>query len=299
MANNPHFGDNSDLYPSYNAANQISLGSNSVNETFTGTSSADSFQVFAANKGVDHITNFGAGDTLAVDHMIYDGNNDGYIDLGPNHVLDVNRTGAGNSKAGHYQISISDGSTSTVDLLRYMGTKSGESVYGLASTRDQLLGHFTSGSDSTHGVTGGDPLLSSVAYRYDDTVGDNSYDFGKGSSAVLFDTATGLNFGANTINNFGDDDLMILTSDVYKHNTPLQVSFGTNKVLDFSAQFPTSDDPNGGPGGQLDANGVGHDIQTLKYLGSETVGTGIDQTTYYFYGTANHDAVPGLTQASA
>lgn len=294
MSNNPHFANNSALYPSYNSANQVSLGTNNVNETFNGSASADSFQLFAASRGTDAIANFASNDTLAVDHFIFDGNKDGYIDLGSNHVLDVDRTGTGNKNAGHYQVAIHDAAGHSVDLLRYMGTKSGENVYGAASTRDQLLGHFASGSDSTHGVTGGDALLKSIAYRIDDTVGDNTYDAGKGSTALLIDNATGLNFGSNTINNFGNDDLLILTADVYKHKSDAQVGFGTNKVLDLSAQTPTSNDPNGGPGGQLDVNGVGHDIQTLKYLGSETLGTGSAQATYYFYGTSDHAAVPGL-----
>lgn len=261
------------------SANVTNIDANGTNDTYVGTDHADAFVIADGNTGKDAIVGFDVNDVLINSKKIYDGNKDGYIDFGPNSVLDVDRTSSRN--AGQDQIAVSGEGNQRVTTIRYLGYKDGGYAYGAADVRDNFLGHFKSGFDSTHGVTGGDAAIQTFQYKYDSSVASDTYDFGKGSSVLLIDNADGLNFGGDTINNFGNDDLLVTTSKLYDSNSSGFVTFGGNKVLDLSgSDGPQSTDPQGGPGGQVDVNNP--DKQVVAYLGQETIGG----TTYYIYGAA-------------
>jgi len=280
------FGNNTTLITS---ANRIDLAANGLDEggqgeTFFGTEGADAFVIANGVVGDDSIVGFSANDTIITGKKIFDGNNDGYIDFGPNSVLDVDRTSSRN--AGDDQISVAGNGGDRVLTIRYLGTKGdGSFAYGAADVRDGLLGHFDRGFVDSNGTTGGD--ISTVAYtnKIDNDVGNNNFSalFTSGSTVLLTDNANGLNFGADTITGFGADDLLVFTAKLYDSDNSGIVTFGGNKVLDLSGSLGgQASDPAGGPGGQLDA-GANRATSGVTLLGEKTI-NGID---YYYYGTAN------------
>ncbi|TVV71268.1 hypothetical protein [Sphingomonas solaris] len=276
------FGNNSTLISSATVTNIEANGTS--NETFFGQDGrADAFVIADGTVGDDAITNFDVNDTIITGKKIFDGNNDGYIDFGPNNVLDVDRTGSGVGRAGEDQISVSGNGADFVTTIRYLGTKDGGFAYGAADVRDNFLGHFTKGFDNAAGSTGGDASVSGFAFKYDNQVADTTYDFGKGQSVLLLDNATGLNFGGDTITKFGNDDLLVTTSKLYDSDNSGVVTFGKNLVLDISgSEGPLASDPAGGPGGQLDL-GATRAKSGLTFLGEKT----IEDSTYYYYGTSH------------
>lgn len=294
----PFDGNNTSLFPSYNAANVIDLGTDNINNNYVGTAGADAFVFHASASGGDSITGFAANDTLIAEKAIFDGNGDGYIDFGSNGLLDVDRTGSGNSKAGDYRVAVNGNGGDSIQTVRYLGTKDGGFVYASAETRDQLLGHFKKGMDSTQGFTGGDSSLTGIAVRYDSSVASETFNVGNTSAAILFDNALGLNLGGDTVNGFGNDDLLVFTSKIFDGDGDNIIHFDKNKVLDVSAQSPDARDPVnaaggdsvGGPGGQLDLNAP--NVLSIKYLGEKTIGTGLEQVTYYYYGSLDHAGTP-------
>ncbi|SEN60168.1 hypothetical protein SAMN05192583_3120 [Sphingomonas gellani] len=277
------FRDNSTLI---RTAQTVKLLADNESGTFSGANGAHAFVISDGDVGDDQLVNFGSDDSIITGKKIYDGNNDGYISFGPNNVLDVDRTSSKN--AGNDQITVGGTGGDLVTTIRYLGTKDGGFAYADATTRDQLLGHFTSGFESNNG--GGDITVQAQSRHIDNDVGNNTYEFGSTSVALLTDNALGLNFGGDTINGFGSDDLLIFTSKLYDSDNSGVVTFGKNLVLDLSgANGPSSSDPSKGPGGQFDLNAPNQ--TSVYFLGEKTIG----ETTYYYYGTADHGAVPGLT----
>lgn len=285
------FDGNFSLFPAYNGPNIQDFGGGNVNEVKFSTAGADAFLFRSSASGGDRIVGFEANDSLIADQDIFDGNGDGYIDFGGNNVLDVERTGSGNSKKGDYQVSVTGNGGESIQTIRYLGTKDGGFVYASAETRDQLLGHFKKGFNSTQGFTGGDSSLAGVQVRYDSSVATETFNVAGTSAAILFDNQLGLNLGGDTVNGFGTDDLLIFTAALYDGDGDGFIRFDKNKVLDVSAQSPDPRDPvnaaggdsTGAPGGQLDVNGA-HDVLKIEYLGSKTIGTGLEAVTYYYYG---------------
>jgi hypothetical protein len=276
------FAPNNDLITS---ANVIGLEGNGVNgDTYAGIDGqADTFLI-AEGSGDDAITNFDVNDTIITGKKIFDGNGDGYIAFGPNSLLDVDRTSS--RRAGESQIAVSGNGNDRVEVIRYLGMKEGVGAfaYGAADVRDNFLGHFTRGADSTNGVTGGDATIATFQFKYDNQVDNKTFDFSKGSSVLLVDNATGLNFGSDTITGFGTDDLLVTTSKIYDSNDSGIVRFATNSVLDLSGSTGgNSNDPDGGPGGQIDTDQTGS-FEAVAYLGSKSIG----DTTYYYYGSTSH-----------
>ncbi|HEX8484886.1 hypothetical protein [Sphingomonas sp.] len=283
---------NFSLFPTYNAANIRDFGGGNAGETLISTAGADAFLFRSSASGRnDAIVGFEANDSLIADQDIFDGNGDGYIDFGGNNVLDVERTGAGNSKRGDYSVSVAGQGGDSIQTIRYLGSKDGSFVYASADTRDQLLGHFKKGFDSTQGFTGGDSSLTGFATRYDSSVATETFNVGNTSAAILFDNQLGLNLGGDTVNGFGTDDLLIFTSALYDGDRDGFIRFDKNRVLDVSAQDPDARDPvtvangdsTGAPGGQVDVNGA-TDVLKIEFLGSKTIGTGLEAVTYYYYG---------------
>lgn len=277
------FRDNSTLIRS---ASKVNLVANSVSDVYDGANGATAFVVADGAVGDDQLVNFGSDDSIISGKKIFDGNGDGYIAFGDNQVLDVDRTSSRNP--GEDQISVGGTGGDIVEIIRYLGTKDGGFAYADAGTRDALLGHFDRGFDSSNGFSGGDSSITQ-ALRIDNDVSSTTFNFGANSVALLTDNALGLNFGGDTINGFGADDLLVFTSKLYDSDNSGIVTFGGNLVLDLSgAKGPLPTDPSRGPGGQLDLNSPD---QTQVYFLGEKV---IDGSTYYYYGAIGALAPDGV-----
>lgn len=207
------------------------------------------------------IENFGKNDTILTTKKIFDGNNDGIINFGPNAVLDTERTGGGVSKAGDTQVNVIGEGGDAVLGIRYLGSKDGYFVYADASVR---LAGFTEGF-----------------------VTDDVFDATAGDVNIFFDNALGLNLGADTINGFGAGDKVTFTSELFDRDGDGIVKFGANGVLDVSGDDgPLATDPADAdtatfdagdhPGGQIAFTG----LTEIKALGFYEVGG----VTYYEYG---------------
>lgn len=207
--------------------------------------------------GDETIEGFGLNDSILNWKKIFDGNNDGIISFGANGTLAIDRTSSTN--AGADQITITG---FPQGALRYLGTKGGDSstvdgahVYAAASVR---LAGFTEG-----------------------TVGNDSFDALSGDRTYFYDTALGLNLGADTIRGFGAGDRIATTTKI--HNGPdagATITFGQNGVLDLPGeQDATAGYTGQSAGGQIEF--VGGPDQ-LVLLGSQSTGG----VTYYYYGIA-------------
>lgn len=273
-------------------ANVIGIAANDANDVYNGTDGADAFVFADGNVGDDTLIGFSSIDTIITGKKIFDGNNDGYILFGDNQTLDIDRFGGGESRKGNDNITVLGTGEDLVSEVRYLGNKDGGFVYADSSTRDDLLGRFTSGFQSTNG--GSDSSITQNV-KIDNDVADNTFNMGSTSVALLTDNALGLNFGGDTINGFGDDDLLVFTSQLYNKNDGGTgdganiLTFGKNLVLDLSGdEGPLASDPNTGPGGQIDLNDPNQ--VTIHYLGEKTIA----DTTYYYYGTANAATPDGV-----
>ncbi|MPT47850.1 MAG: hypothetical protein E2598_05415 [Sphingobium sp.] len=245
------FGDNSTLTTTGSRTNvDVSEG-----DIFAGTVGANQFvidQYDATLTGNLTIENFGKNDSILTTKKIFDGNNDGIINFGDNAVLDVERTGSGSKRAGDTQIGIS-GEDGAVTGLRYLGEKDGLHAYAQLSVRQA---GWTEGK-----------------------VSNDTFNAGTGSYTYLYDTALGLNLGADVINNFGSDDRIVTTSALFDADINSTVTFGKNGVLDLpGADGPAASDPAGGPGGQIQFTG----LSAISFAGHENIG-GVD---YYYYTAA-------------
>lgn len=286
------FRDNSTLITT---AKTINLVADDGDQTvYVGTEEADAFVVADGNVGDDVIIGFSGNDSIITGRKIFDGNNDGYIQFGENSLLDVDRNGSGASRAGEDNISVLGNGENRILEIRYLGTKDGGFAYADSGTRDALFGRFDSKSfmDTTT-ATASDSSITQTT-KIDNDVGDNTFNFGAGSVALLTDNALGLNFGGDIINGFGSDDLLIFTSALHNVNAtgpqgdgPNIVTFGKNLYLDLSgAEGPLSSDPTTGPGGQFDLNNT--DQVAIQYLGTKS----IDGTDYYYYGSVGTQLAP-------
>lgn len=227
---------------------------------------ATAFVIANGAVGDDTFLGFGNDDSLLTGRAIFDGNGDGFIQFGPNGVLDVDRTSGRNP--GQDQLQLVGTGDDAITELRFLGSKGGNFVYADSSTIRNLAGAF------------GDGNLQDEIGVVEGTVGNNTIDAGTGATVILQDNALGLNLGGDTITNFGDDDLLVTTSKLFDSDSTDTVEFFSNDVLDISgAEGPNSADPSTGPGGQLDFNAP--DRLSVEYLGSNE----INGVTYYYYGT--------------
>lgn len=250
------FGDNNVLI---STATRQDVVANNNSDTYQAGDGANAFVIAEGNVGDDLFLGFGANDSIINNRQIFDGNGDGFIQFGANGVLDIDRTSR--RAAGNDQLQLA-GADSDITELRYLGSKNGGFVYADSATLKNLWEPF----GRTNVIEG--------------TVGDNSFDMGGGAKVLFHDNALGLNLGGDTINNFGSDDLLVTTSMIFDSDTNNTVTFGQNQVLDISgSEGPSSNDPQGGPGGQLDFTSQ----TSVTYLGSNQ----INGVTYYYYGTAD------------
>jgi hypothetical protein len=253
------FRDNSVLISTAGTIDVVADGG--IGSTYDGSGGANAFVVADGAVGDDTFENFDNDDSLITGRQIFDGNGDGFIQFGPNGVLDVDRTSS--RRPGEDQLQLVGSGDNTITELRYLGTKGGNFVYADSSTLRDL--------EAVYGQ-------STVV---EGTVASDTINAANGATFILIDNALGLNLGGDTINGFGDDDLLVTTSQLFDSNRDDTVTFSNNLVLDLSgSDGPQSSDPSTGPGGQIDLND--DDQQSVAYLGSNTIG----DVTYYYYGTA-------------
>lgn len=256
-------------------AMEMDVVANNAADVYDGGGGATAFVIADGNVGDDTLENFDNDDSIINSRAIFDGNGDGFIQFGPNGVLDVDRTGRGPANAGPDQIQVVGSNDDAVLELRYLGSKGGQHVYADSSTLRNLDAVF--GEDN---VVEGD-------------VSDDTIDASGDGTVILHDNALGLNLGGDMIEGFGDDDLLVTTELLFDSNGDDVIDFAENDVLDTSAgdQGPEPTDPDEGPGGQLMFNG--EELTSLDYLGSAD----IDGVTYYFYGTDGSTFDPGSLAA--
>ncbi|PAX06764.1 choice-of-anchor L domain-containing protein [Sphingomonas lenta] len=143
-----------------------------------------SFHVEGTATGRDRIAGFGRNDILIVDERIFDANDDGVITFGRNGVLDL------------------DGPDKGVDTLRFSG---GPTRLRLLGSDDE--GHWVYADAAVRlrgmreGMLGDDALAGDAA--------------GKRQDVFLFDTDLDVNWGRDTIERFGSEDLLVTTSKLY------------------------------------------------------------------------------------
>lgn len=257
-------------------------GIGDLDDTQAGTFGADAY-AFDNTKGGKSVgdkffTGFGFNDSLLATAEIFDGNNDGYIVLGANARLDVERSSS--SKAGSAQFNMVNERDEAIYAVRELGSKSGVAgqdlsyVYADASTKVALINYFNTGVDGPLGQSNG--LQVNVV---EGTVGDDSLAGTVGVDYFLYDTALGLNLGFDTISGFGLGDRIVTTSAIWNKDGDGFITFAHNKVLDLpGATGGVSTDPSQHPGGQIDL--ISPDGTSLTILGSQE----INGHTYYYYG---------------
>jgi hypothetical protein len=256
-----------------------------------GTSGADSYYFDntrgGASVGDKQFNSFGLNDSLLASAQIFDGNDDGYIVLGGNARLDVERSSSRNG--GSAQFNMIDETGQSIYAMRELGSKGGDGqdgayVYANAATRVDLYNALNSSSDLTPDHSAGNAFLyaGATANVIEGTVGDNTLAGTSGRDYFLFDTALGLNLGRDTITNFGEGDVIVTTSEIWNQNSNGEITYGRNHVLDLpGSNGGESSDPAGGPGGQLVFGSAGSPTpDSLTILGEQV----IDGHTYYFYG---------------
>lgn len=260
------FRDNSVLISD---ANKETIAFNTSNDVYVATG-ATAFVFGKGDVGDDTLLGFNSNDSIINYQKIFDGNGDGFIQFGPNGVLDIDRTKGGNRNAGPDQIQVG-GADAQIFELRYLGEKGGQHAYADSATLKNLWGVF----GETNVIEG--------------TVGNDTIDFTGGDKVLLVDNALGLNLGGDILKGFGAGDLLVTTSKLFDRDGSEIVTFGNNKVLDVSgANGPQSSDPATGPGGQLDFNAP--DYQDVHFLGSNE----INGVTYYYYGNAASTFTPSV-----
>lgn len=252
------FGNNSTLVTT---ASQLDIANNGTNDVIPNDATdnqATAFNFTNGNTGDDSIENFGRNDSILNYQKIFDGNNDGIIDFGPNGILDIDRTSRKNP--GSDQITLQGFESKA---LRYLGTKEGgnQHVYADAATRLDLA--------NVYGFSG----------VVEGTVANNSFNAGDAAHTYLYDTALGLNLGGDTITNFGNDDLLVTTSAIRNGaDAGIKITYGGNGVLDLSGEEVLASGQLGTDhGGQIDLVGT----SGLYLVNTIDTGTGV---TYYVYG---------------
>jgi hypothetical protein len=247
------FGDNSALFTS---GVRIDVENNGTNDTTVLDATRANQLVFTnGSTGDDLFSNFGANDSVVNYQKIFDGNNDGFIQFGGNGILDIDRTGK--KAPGADQINL-------VGLvsqeLRYLGSKAGQYVYADSATLRQLHSEF------------------GVSHVSESQVSNDTFNAADGQHVYLYDTALGFNLGSDTISNFGSDDFLVTTSEIYNGGKlGANLGLGHNGVLDLSGEFEnTTGDDGVSHGGQIDLQGV-----SVLHLDHQEVGA--NGVTYFYY----------------
>jgi hypothetical protein len=243
----------------------------------------------ASSVGDKQFNDFGLNDSLLASSEIFDGNNDGYIVLGANARLDVERYGSGDARAGTAQFNLLNAEGESIYAVRELGSKGGTGtnaafVYADAATRVDLYNALNGTSELTPDHSVGNDFLyaGATANVVEGTVGDNTLVGTAGHDYFLFDTALGLNLGRDTITNFGEGDVIVTTSQIWNQNSNGEITYGGNDILDLpGANGGVASDPFKNPGGQIVFGSVANPTpDSLTILGEQVIAG----HTYYFYG---------------
>lgn len=222
------------------------LVSNGTADVVTGHDIATAYIVTEGDVGDDTILTFRKNDSL-INYRSLGGET---VQSGDNGTIAVD----GDDTASGDHLVLIGGDGAKVNL-RYLGSKDGGHAYADASVR---LEGFTEGE-----------------------VTNDMFDASSDSVTFFYDNALGLNLGFDKINGFGADDRIVTTRQIFDGDNSASIGFGANDVLDLSGEGgPKSSDGVRHPGGQIDLNGVGHDMLSIDFLYEQTV----DGVTYYYYG---------------
>jgi VCBS repeat-containing protein len=224
-------------------------GSSSSDQVLTGPAYHNTFYFDnGGDVGDDRITNFAADDILVTDLALRDANGDGFIGFGGGGILNL---------------SGSSGGTVVVEgirSLRFLGEACEDNwVYGAAYVRpDEAIEGFVLTDDALAG-----------------DAGDAATD------VFFFDTALDLDLGADSIANFGSNDVLVTTTRIADSNNDGIIGFGADRMLDLPGGVGGPGDPglagDGGMVGLTDLAGVA--LKSLEYDGSVTQ----NGVTYYVY----------------
>jgi hypothetical protein len=228
-------------------------GSPSANQTLTGPDYHNTFYFdIDAVSGQDRITNFAKDDVLATSKKLHDGNGDGIITFGFNGKLDFDGPDAGTDTVKIDGINPAKG-------LRYLG-ESCEDVHVYADATVRPL-KAKEGSVADSILTG---------------------DAANAKKDVFFwDTALDIFLGDDKIQNFGKDDLLVTTTQIFDSNGDNKIGFGFNKLLDLPGGVGGPSDP--GLPGEVGTVGIkntaGQAVLNLEYDGLVTH----NSVNYYVY----------------
>lgn len=153
------------------------------------------FLSLAGETGQDTIIEFGKTDLFVSDARLRDGNNDSIITFGPNNLLDL---GSDDDTVAFTAINPMSG-------LRFLGAlPDGTFAYADRTTRP--------------------------AGAREGLLGNSTLNGGPGEQIFFFDTALGLDFGDDRINNFGTEDLLVSTTALADSDG--RIGFGSDRILD-------------------------------------------------------------------
>lgn len=129
-------------------------GLSSPDDVLEGAPGAESYHFDNARGGASVgdklFGGFGHDDSLLASSRIFDVNNDGFIVLGPNGRLDVERSSKSNAGSAQFNLINEDGAT--IYAVRELGHKDGSGmdaawVYADAATLINLINHHNNGRD--------------------------------------------------------------------------------------------------------------------------------------------------------
>lgn len=213
--------------------------------TLPGTSGPDQYRLPANGPQPTGIDAFGSNDTLVLGRALADSNRDGLIGFGKDMLLDL-------PGGGKLDVAGIDPETG----LRALGSRNGEFYYAEASVKPKGAIEGTVGNDSLKGTSARD--------------------------IFFYDTALGIDLGRDIIRDFAAGDRIVTTSAIFDGNGDGRVTFGRDKILDFTNADGSVTN------GQVALFGT-----TGKSIGSlNLIDTMIqNDVTYYVYGLAG-DTTP-------
>lgn len=221
-------------------------GSPSAGQSLMGIAGANSFY-FASSSGNDRILNFEKVDVLATDAALRDGNGDGIITFGRNGVLDL-------------------GGSDTVAIDGLNGAR------GLRSLGESCEGVFVYADASVRPMTALEGLLG------DDTLSGDTGDMT--AQLFFFDTALGLDLGADRITGFGMRDLLVTTRALADSNGDGVIGFGGDRTLDLTGGGSIVINDRSVSSIEYDGSVVRGGVEYFVYSRVGSAGTGVDDLMF-------------------
>lgn len=205
------------------------------------------------DSGRDTIREFGRGDILVLDQALFDRNEDGIITFG--------RKGLNLDGPGFVDS----------DTITFIDGPRGAT--GLRVLGDDGLGHYAYADARTRPLDAIEGKLL-VSDTLTGTTGQ--------SDKFFYDNALDVNWGNDTIQNFGTNDYLVTTNKMFDLDNDGRIKFGQDRNLDLTG-FANEDPGQSSAYGSIAfTNEKGKAITSL-YLVDETVHEGV---TYYAYASA-------------